>query len=198
MPPSCIVGTGSEVVWPSYSNEVDYELELTIVIGKECSMVDGKTGAECIAGYMIANDISGRSVTFKKGRKERPWDDFYDWLCGKWAEGFLPMGPYLVTAGEVGDAHALDMHLTVNGQTRQKANTSQMIYSVGDVVSFMSHIMTLQPGDVIATGTPEGVGKATGNYLQPGDKVECSIEKLGTLNFTLGQRPKTFYEPIAK
>lgn len=197
MPPTAVVGTGSEIAWPCYSNEVDYELELTIVIGRQCHCVDGKTALDCIAGYMIANDISARSVTFKEGRKERPWDDFYDWLCGKWADGFLPMGPYLLTADEVPNPHNLDMHLTVNGQTRQKANTSQMIYSVADIVSFLSHIMTLVPGDVIATGTPAGVGKATGNFLQPGDKVECSIEKLGTLEFTLGQRPESFYEPIA-
>jgi 2-keto-4-pentenoate hydratase/2-oxohepta-3-ene-1,7-dioic acid hydratase in catechol pathway len=88
------------------------------------------------------------------------------------------------------------MTLTVNKQVRQKANTSQMIYPVADVVSFLSHIMTLEPGDVIATGTPAGVAMATGKFLQPADVIECKIEKLGTLKNTLGRRPKKFYEPL--
>jgi len=126
----------------------------------------------------------------------RPWDEFYDWLNGKWADGFLPIGPYLLTADEIADAQNLDMTLTVNGKVRQKANTSQMIYPVADIVSFLSHIMTLEPGDVIATGTPSGVAMATGKFLQPGDRIECTIEKLGTLRNTLGQRPAKFYEPL--
>ena len=108
------------------------------------------------------------------------------------------MGPYLLTADEIEDVQNLDMKLTVNGQVRQKANTSQMIYTVADIVAFLSHIMTLEPGDVIATGTPSGVGLATGNYLQPGDCIECTIEKLGTLRNTLGQPPEKFYEVLVQ
>ena len=88
------------------------------------------------------------------------------------------------------------MILKVNGRVRLKANTSQMIYPIADIVSFISHIMTLEPGDVIATGTPAGVAMATGEFLQPGDTIECTIQKLGTLTNTLGQRPKKFYEPL--
>jgi len=135
-------------------------------------------------------------VTFAKKRTERPWDEFYDWLNGKWADGFCPMGPYLLTADEINNVQNLDMQLTVNGQVRQKANTAQMIYPVADIVSFISHIMTLEPGDVIATGTPSGVAMATGNFLEAGDKIEASIEKLGTLTNTLGPKPKKFYEPL--
>ena len=136
-------------------------------------------------------------MTFAENRAKRPWDEFYDWLNGKWADGFLPMGPYLLTADEIADVQNLDMTLTVNCEVRQKANTSQMIYPVADVVSFLSHIMTLEPGDVIATGTPAGVAMATGKFLEPGDHIECTIEKLGTLGNTLGQRPAKFYEPLA-
>jgi len=106
------------------------------------------------------------------------------------------MGPCLVTADEVGDVQNLDMTLTVNSRLRQNANTSQMIYPVADTVSFLSHIMTLEPGDCIATGTPSGVAMATGQFLQPGDKIECTIETLGTLKNTLGPRPKKFYQPL--
>ena len=124
------------------------------------------------------------------------WDDFYDWLNGKWADGFLPMGPYLLTADEVDDVQNLQLTLKVNGQLRQNANTSQMIYPVPDIISFLSHIMTLEPGDVIATGTPAGVAVVTGDFLKAGDKIECSIEKLGTLVNTLGPEPQNFYEPL--
>jgi len=196
MPPTVVIGPDEQIPWPTYSQEIDYELELAVVIGKETKAVTADNAFDYIAGYTIANDVSARSVTFTKNRAERPWDEFYDWLNGKWADGFLPMGPCLLTCDEVADVQNLDMTLTVNGQVRQKANTSQMIYPVADIVSFLSQIMTLEPGDVIATGTPSGVGLATGNYLQPGDRIECTIEKLDTLTNTLGQRPKKFYEPL--
>ncbi len=196
MPPTVVIGPDEQIPWPIYSEQIDYELELAIVIGKEAKAVSADSALDYIAGYTIVNDVSARSVTFVKNRAERPWDEFYDWLNGKWADGFLPMGPYLLTCDEVGDVQNLDMTLTVNGQVRQKANTSQMIYPVADIVSFLSHIMTLEPGDVIATGTPSGVGLATGDYLQPGARIECTIEKLGTLTNTLSDRPEKFYEPL--
>lgn len=168
-----------------------------MVIGKNAKCVTAQDAPNYIAGYTIANDISARSVTFKKGRQQRPWDEFYDWLNGKWADGFCPMGPWLVTKDEIADVQNLKMVLKVNNEVRQNANTAQMIYSVADIVSFLSHLMTLEPGDVICTGTPSGVGMATGNFLKPGDRIECSIEGLGTLTNTLGNRPTAFYEPLA-
>jgi 2-keto-4-pentenoate hydratase/2-oxohepta-3-ene-1,7-dioic acid hydratase in catechol pathway len=197
MPPTVVIGPDEEIPWPAYSEQIDYELELAVVIGRKAKCVKPDYALDFVAGYTIANDVSARSVTFAKNRAKRPWDEFYDWLNGKWADGFLPMGPYLLTADEIPDVQNLEMTLAVNGQVRQKANTSQMIFQVADVVSFLSHIMTLEPGDIIATGTPSGVGFATGNYLQPGDRIDCTIEKLGTLTNTLGQRPEKFYEPLA-
>jgi len=195
MPQTVIIGTG-EIAWPAFSENIDYEIELAVVIGRPIKCVSPRQARGAIAGYTIANDISARTVTFKQGRNPRPWDEFYDWLNGKWADGFLPTGPYLLTADEVDDPQALDMELKVNGRIRQKANTSAMIYPVEDIVSFLSHLMTLEPGDIIATGTPAGVAVATGEFLQPGDFIECSIEKLGTLANTLGPRPKRFYTPL--
>ncbi len=196
MPPTVIIGTDEKIPWPVYSEQIDYEVELAVVIGRKCKCVKPADALDYVAGYTIANDISARSVTFAKNRTKRPWDEFYDWLNGKWADGFLPMGPYLVTADEVGDVQNLNLTLTVNGRVRQSANTSQMIYPVADIVSFLSHIMTLEPADVIATGTPSGVAMATGQFLQPSDIIECKIEKLGTLTNRLGQKPKKFYQPL--
>ncbi len=196
MPSTCVTGPGRTVAWPAYSQQIDYELELAVVIGRNAKCVAAGDAIEYVAGYTIANDVSARSVTFSKNRQKRPWDEFYDWLNGKWADGFCPMGPYFVTKDEIPNVQNLKMVLKVNGEVRQNANTSQMIYAVADIVSFLSHLMTLEPGDIICTGTPSGVGVATGNFLKAGDRIECSIENLGTLTNTLGGRPEKFYEPL--
>ncbi|MHC4693652.1 MAG: fumarylacetoacetate hydrolase family protein [Planctomycetota bacterium] len=196
MPPTVVTGPDTQIPWPAYSEQVDYEIELAVVIGQEAKRIQPGDALDAVAGYTIANDVSARSVTFTKGRAKRPWDEFYDWLNGKWSDGFLPMGPYILTADEVENVQNLDMTLKVNGRVRQQANTSQMIYPVADIVSFLSHIMTLEPGDVIATGTPAGVAMATGEFLRPGDTIECSIQNLGTLTNTLGPHQKKFYQPL--
>jgi 2-keto-4-pentenoate hydratase/2-oxohepta-3-ene-1,7-dioic acid hydratase in catechol pathway len=196
MPATAVANPGDEISWPAYSETIDYELELAIVIGQKAKNIMPENALEIIAGYTIVNDVSARTVTFKKNRAKRPWDEFYDWLNGKWADGFCPMGPYLLTADEIGDVQNLDMKLTVNGEVRQNASSSQMIHTVAQIVSFLSHLMTLEPGDIIATGTPSGVGLATGNYLKAGDRIDASIENLGTLTNTLGPKPEKFYEPL--
>ena len=196
MPATAIIGQGEEIPWPAYSREIDYEIELAIVIGKEAKCISPQIAKEVIGGYTIANDVSARSVTFAKGRKKRPWDEFYDWLNGKWADGFLPVGPCVVTADEIENPQNLQMTLKVNGEIRQNANTSEMIFNVYEIVSFLSYLMTLQPGDIIATGTPEGVAMASGNFLRAGDKIECAIEKIGMLTNTLGPEPQNYYEPL--
>jgi len=197
MPPTVVIGPDEHIPWPVYSEQIDHEIELAVIIGQKGRAVPPGDALEVVAGYTIANDISARSVTFARERAERPWDEFYDWLNGKWADGFLPLGPYLLTRDEVPDVQNLDMILKVNGEVRQKANTSRMIYPVADIVSFLSHIMTLEPGDIIATGTPAGVAMATGKFLQPGDTIECTIEKLGTLTNKLSKKPPKFYQPLA-
>lgn len=191
--------TGPDTVILSHAKatkQIDYEVELAIVIGKEGADITKEEAEDYIFGYTIANDISARSVTFKSERVNRPRDDYFDWLAGKWADGFLPVGPWIVSADEISNPQNLQLELKVNGQTRQKSNTSQMIYSVHETVAFLSHLITLVPGDIICTGTPHGTGMATGNYLKPGDKIDCTIELIGTLSNTLGQPPKDFYEPL--
>jgi 2-keto-4-pentenoate hydratase/2-oxohepta-3-ene-1,7-dioic acid hydratase in catechol pathway len=198
MPSTAVIGPGETIPWPAYTREVDYELELAIVIGRIARHVDANDALDYVAGYAIANDVSARSVTFTAGRAQRPWDEFYDWLNGKWADGFCPMGPCLVTSDEVANVQDLKMTLKVNRQVRQDADTAQMIYPVADIVSFLSHLMTLEPGDVICTGTPSGVGVATGDFLEAGDRIECTIDGLGTLTNTVGPQPAQCYQPLTR
>jgi 2-keto-4-pentenoate hydratase/2-oxohepta-3-ene-1,7-dioic acid hydratase in catechol pathway len=193
MPATVVTADGMTVPWPAYSNEVDYEVELAVFIGKTAQRVTPQEASMHVAGFSIANDISARSVTFKEGRKDRGRDVFFDWMMGKWSDGFMPLGPWLVTADEIRDPHKLDLKLSVNGQVRQQSNTSQMIFSVYDIVSFISHVMTLEPGDVILTGTPHGVAAADGKYMEPGDMMVAEIQGIGTLTNTLGERPEEFY-----
>lgn len=193
MPSTTVIGHQAQIPWPAYSEEIDHEIELAVVIGKTARCVSPQKAKDCIAGYTIANDISARSTTFKAGRKDRPRDAYFDWLMGKWADGFLPLGPCLVTADAIGDPHNLAMELTVNGTVRQQANTGQMIFDVFQVVSFISFITTLEPGDVISTGTVQGVGWAADRYLEPGDKIDCTIDGIGTLSNTLGHKPCKMY-----
>ena len=198
MPPTALAGNGDQIAWPVVSEQVDHEVELAVVIGREARDVSVAEALDVVAGYTIANDLSARSMAHADGRTERPKDDFFDWLHGKWPDGFLPMGPWLVTADEVGNAGELGIELSVNGNVRQSANTAHMIFSIAETVSFISHLMTLQVGDVIATGTPSGVAKATGKWLEPGDVVACRIDKLGELSNTIGPRPAGFYTPCRK
>ncbi len=180
-PATAVIGPDAPIIAPRLTKELDYELEMAAVIGTPCKDVSAAHALDYVAGYMVFNDVSARSLTVAEGRTVRPWDDFFDWLNGKWFDTFAAMGPYLVTADEVGDPQALDMKLTVNGEVRQDATTAMMVFSVAELVAWCAQFMTLEPGDIIATGTPSGVGKARGIFLQPGDVVEGTIARLGTL-----------------
>lgn len=195
MPTTAVANPGEEIPWPAFSEDLDHEIELAVVIGRRARCVPTDEALNCVAGYTLANDISARSVTHITGRTDRPKDAFFDWLHGKWGDGFCPLGPVLVTAEDIPDPQDLTLELTVNGDTRQKASTSLMIFPVAELVSFCSHLMTLTPGDVIATGTPSGVGKATGKLLAPGDEVSCFCGPIGRLTNTIGPRPERFYTP---
>ena len=198
MPSTAVIGPGAEIPWPAYSRQIDYEIELAVVIGLTAARIEPEQAMAHVAGYTVANDVSARSVTHAAGRAERPKDAFFDWLHGKWADGFLPTGPYLVTADEIPDPNDLELELTVNGRTRQQANSSLMIFRVAEIVAFISQIMTLVPGDIIATGTPSGVGAAEGRFLEPGDTITCRIENIGELTNTLGNPPENFYAPCSR
>lgn len=193
LPQTVATGHQKTIAWPLYSEQVDYEIELAVIIGKTARALSPELAPKIIAGYTVANDISARSVTFSQRPKDQQDNDFYEWLMGKWSDDFLPLGPWMVTADEIVDPQALEMTLTVNGQVRQQASTSEMAYSIPQIVSFLSHLMTLEPGDVILTGTPHGVGAATGQFLQPNDQIDCTIDRIGTLSNRMGVKPEHFY-----
>jgi len=198
MPGTCVIGPGETIPWPCYSRQIDYEVELAVVIGSRCKEVSPQEARRHVVGYTIANDVSARSCTHADGRTVRPKDDFFDWLHGKWADGFFPMGPCLVTADEIGAPMDLAIGLSVSGEVRQNARTNQMIFDVYETVSFLSHLMTLTPGDVIATGTPAGVAMGSGKWLKGGDVITCRIEKIGELTNPLGQPPEKFFTPCKR
>lgn len=181
-PSSSTIGPGEPIIRPALSPAVDYELELGVIIGQFGRYIPVEHALRYVGGYTIFNDVSARRLTIAEGREPRPMDDFFDWLNGKWFDTFVVMGPWLVTPDEIPDPQNLQMRLWVNGELRQEGSTAQMIFSVAELISFISQFVTLEPGDVIATGTPAGVGDTTGRYLQAGDIVVGSIEGLGELS----------------
>jgi 2-keto-4-pentenoate hydratase/2-oxohepta-3-ene-1,7-dioic acid hydratase in catechol pathway len=180
-PSSAIIGPDQPLVLPEVSQTVDWELELAVVIGRRGRNLPVDQALDAVAGYTIINDISARTVDYGGSRSDYAWREYFDWLMGKWLDGFAPLGPYLLTADEAPDPQNLDMRLTVDGTLRQCANTCDMIFNVAEIVAFASRLMTLEPGDIIATGTPSGVGDATGTYLRSGNLIEATIAGLGTL-----------------
>ena len=189
-PANSVIGPGAIIQPPKWSRTIDYEAELAIVIGSRASAVSPEEAVSRIAGYSVFNDISGRSLTIAENRTPREGDKWFDWLAGKWFDTFSILGPAIVTPDELGDPHDLRFTLTVNGEERQNASTAQMIFNCYEIVSFFSHLTTLEPGDVIATGTAAGVGSASKTYLQPGDIVEATIEGIGTLRNEVGPFPE--------
>lgn len=169
----CIQGPDDPVVIPRGSTKTDWEVELGVVIGSRASYVDQADASAHVAGYCVVNDLSERHWQLERGQT---WDK------GKGFPTFGPIGPWLVTADEVGDPQDLPMWLDVNGRRVQDGNTATMIFGVAHIVSYLSQFMTLEPGDIITTGTPPGVGlgqKPVPWYLKPGDVVELGIAKLG-------------------
>jgi 2,4-diketo-3-deoxy-L-fuconate hydrolase len=170
---TAMVGPNDPVIIPRGGTKLDWEVELAIVIGAKASYVDESRALEHVAGYALHNDYSERAFQLERGGQ---------WVKGKSADTFAPIGPFLATRDEIADPHALGMWLTVNGETRQKSSTANMIFNVPALVSYVSQFMTLLPGDVISTGTPAGVAlgmKPAPVYLQPGDAVELGIDGLG-------------------
>ncbi len=170
-----LIGPGASIRLPRVSNEVDYEAELVIVVGKRGRHVRAADAGQYVAGYTVGHDVSARDWQLKKDGKQ--------WMVGKTFDTFAPTGPHLVTADEVPDPHALPVRLRLNGQTMQDSNTSQMIFAVPFVIAYLSQVFTLEPGDLIFTGTPPGVGMARKPpvFLKGGDVVEIEIGDLGVL-----------------
>lgn len=170
--PSCIVGPNDDVVIPRGSEKTDWEVELAIVIGERASYVGANEALEFVAGYCVCNDVSEREFQMERGGT---------WTKGKGCPTFGPLGPWLVTRDEIPDPQNLSMWLDVNGERMQTGSTKTMIFNVAQIVSYVSHFMILEPGDVITTGTPPGVGmgKKPPQYLRAGDVMTLGIEGLG-------------------
>jgi 2-keto-4-pentenoate hydratase/2-oxohepta-3-ene-1,7-dioic acid hydratase in catechol pathway len=173
-PPTAINGPYDPIPWDrSVTEQVDYEVELGVVIGMEGRNIRSDRALNHVFGYTIVNDVSARDVQYRHKQ----------WFKGKSLDGFCPMGPCIVTADEFGDPQNKRLSLTVNGEQRQHANTSEMIYGVAAIIEWLSRGLTLEAGDIIATGTPEGVGlgRKPPEYLSDGDVVEAAIEGIGAI-----------------
>ena len=174
--PTCINDPGAPIVLPTHiTQQVDYEAELAFVVGKRAKRVSEEDARDYIAGYTCLNDVSARDIQLHPAEKQ--------WIRGKSPDGFAPIGPVLVTADEIPDPHDLDISLTLNGETRQSSNTSNLIFGVYYLLSHLSQGITLEPGDIVATGTPGGVGMYSNPqvFLKPEDTVSVTISRIGTL-----------------
>ena len=181
-PTTTINHPGAAVKIPTVSpDHIDWEIELGIVMGRTCRNVKAADALKYVAGYTVVNDISDRQFRPNPGRKERSMDSFFDWLHGKWHDGFAPLGPCITPAEEIGNVQNLKLQLRVNGHTEQDSSTANMIFPVADVVAFISSFVTLERGDLISTGTPSGTGAGQGKFLRPGDRMAAAIDKIGTL-----------------
>jgi 2-keto-4-pentenoate hydratase/2-oxohepta-3-ene-1,7-dioic acid hydratase in catechol pathway len=170
---SSIIGPNDPVMLPKDSEKTDWEVELAVVIGQKASYVSEEEAMDCVAGYMLHNDVSERAFQLEMEGQ---------WVKGKSCDTFAPIGPYLVTKSEIADPHNLNLWLNVNGEQLQNSNTSDFIFDIPHVVSYISRFMSLLPGDVISTGTPFGVGLGFSppKYLKAGDVMELGIAGLGT------------------
>jgi 2-keto-4-pentenoate hydratase/2-oxohepta-3-ene-1,7-dioic acid hydratase in catechol pathway len=181
-PSTTLTGSGGVIRKPEMVHKLDYEAELCLVIGRRGRDIAPEHVLDHVAGYTILNDVTDRGLASKEPPKaEREQNRFFDWLVGKWFDTAAPCGPWLVTRDEIEDPHNLRIRTRVNGEVRQDGTTAAMIFSIPELVAFISRVVTLEPGDLIATGTPSGVGHARGVYLQPGDEIEIEIERIGLL-----------------
>ncbi|MCQ1956170.1 fumarylacetoacetate hydrolase family protein [Arthrobacter sp. zg-Y826] len=169
---SCVVGPYADIHKPRISDKLDYEVELGVVIGRRCRHVAVEDARSVIAGYLVTNDFSVRDWLQQKSPT---------FTLGKSFDTHGPMGPWLTTDDEIDDPLSLQMQLSVNGEVRQQGTTDDMIYDIYEQIAYLSQVMTLMPGDVLATGTPSGIGAPTGNFLRVGDVVRAEIEGLGVI-----------------
>ena len=171
--PSTVIGPGAEIVLPKNSTKPDYEAELAVVIGKNGRHIKAADWEEYVFGYTNFNDVSARDFQMATSQ----------WMMGKTFDTFGPMGPYLVTADEVGDPHNLNISLTINGETLQNSNTKELIFRIPELIEHLSSVFTLEAGDLISTGTPSGVGLSFNppRWLKAGDSVTVTVQGLGEL-----------------
>jgi 2,4-diketo-3-deoxy-L-fuconate hydrolase len=175
-PNTSVIGQNDVVRLPAASKQVDWEVELGAVIGQTTRNISVERALDCVAGYTVVNDVSARDLNM---RTDFPFK--FDWFRGKCFDTFAPIGPWIVPAHLIADPQDVHMRLTVNDEVMQNGSTAEMIFNVREQIAYLSSILTLQPGDVIATGTPTGVGMGRGIFLKPGDVMEAYITGIGTL-----------------
>ena len=175
-----VIGPEQTVIIPPETEKPDWEVELAVVIGKAGRRISVDSAIDHIAGYTIVNDISARDMN---RRSDYPFK--HDWFRGKSWDTFCPMGPWFVPKSCIKDLHNLKLGLSLNGEVKQDGNTSELIWNAFEQIAYLSSILTLQPGDVIATGTPAGVGMGQGQFLQPGDVMVATVEGIGSLRNTV-------------
>jgi len=176
-PRTTLTSTESDIVCPDFVSELDYEVELAVIIGKNCKNVSVEDASKVVFGYMVFNDVSARDIQFKDKQFTR----------GKSFDTFAPCGPWITTADEIQDAQNLKLTTKINGELRQNSSTSKMFIKIPEIISKISKVMTLEKGDIIATGTPAGVALNNPNtvFLKDGDRIEMEIESLGILKNTI-------------
>ena len=176
-PRTALNSTNSDIICPDFVTQLDYEIELALIIGKNCKNISVEDAANAVFGYMIFNDVSARDIQFKDKQFTR----------GKSFDSFAPCGPWITTADEIQNPQNLKMITKINGETRQNSSSSNMFIKIPEIISKISKVMTLEKGDIISTGTPAGVmlNKPNAVFLKDGDKVEMEIENLGILNNTI-------------
>lgn len=181
-PSTTLTHPGDPVKIPAVSpHHIDWELELGVIIGSRCKGVSEADALRYVAGYTVVNDISDRKFKPNPDRTQREKDGFFDWLHGKWHDTFCPMGPCVLPAGDPVDPQQLHLKLRVNGNIEQDGSTAEMVFPVAAIIEFISSFVTLEPGDVISTGTTSGVGAAKGKFLKSGDTLEAEIQHIGVL-----------------
>jgi len=170
---TAVIGPGENIVLPKVSKSPDYEAEFAFVIGRGGRHISAESWADHVFGYTIVNDVSARD--YQRATSQ--------WLMGKTFDTFAPMGPWIVTADAIPDPHALDIQLEINGETLQNSNTRELIFRIPDLIAFLSSVFTLEPGDIVSTGTPGGVGfvRKPPRFLRPGDEVVVKIPAIGEL-----------------
>ena len=176
-PRTALCGSGADIMCPNFVKELDYEVELAVILGKECKNISEENAYDAIFGYMILNDISARDIQFKDGQFTR----------AKSFDTFAPCGPWITTKDEMDDPHNLRLLTKINGDTRQDSSTKNMHLKIPQIISRLSKVMTLEPGDIISTGTPEGValGNPDFSFLKDGDLIEMEVEGLGAIKNTV-------------
>tara|TARA_Y100001934_G_scaffold272222_1_gene360101 strand:- start:202 stop:1149 length:948 start_codon:yes stop_codon:yes gene_type:complete len=189
-PSTTVIGQNDKILIPPVARSIDWEGELAVVIGRKAKGVKPKDALKYVAGYTIMNDVSERDLKIKKRTDSRPRDEWFDWLNGKWLDTFGPQGPWIVTRDEIPDPQKLDISTFINGERKQHNNTGQMLYPVNKIIEYISAIVTLEPGDLISTGTISGVGSTTGTFMKPGDKVQIEISSIGVLKNTVAASKK--------